>query len=310
MIENFEKMNILGIGASGTVYLVKNKNTQILYAMKVIPKKNSQYLNTKIATEYNILLNSTHPFISKIFHYFQSELEISMIMQYCAGGDFYHFLRSQTLQCINEKQTLYYASCILLALEYLHFNGIIYRDLKPENILVQSDGHIILTDFDLSVCASNKVVPHLYSKHYSHTCGVAAEPTVIMYDTIGTAEYIAPEIINQKPYTCIVDWWSYGILIYEMLYGYTPFKGRDTINTFKIICECKLVFPHETPQGIKLSHKVKNLIKKLLIQDPNKRFGHEGGATEIKDHPFFKNIHFQLLRNQIPPIIPKINNNI
>lgn len=307
MIENFEKLNVLGIGSSGTVYLVKHKDTHSLYAMKVIKKTNSAYLNSKISTEYNILLNSTHPFISKIFFYFQSETDIFMIMPYCAGGNFYYFLRKQLLHCIKEDQTLYYASCILIALEYLHLNGIIYRDLKPENILVQADGHIVLTDFDLSICAKNKVIPHIFTKPYSHTCGVVSEPNMVMFGKLGTPEYIAPEIINNKPYTCIVDWWSYGILIYEMLYGHTPFKGDDTNATFKLIDECHIIFPHETPLKIKLSHNVKNLIKKILIHDPEKRLGFNGGATEIKDHPFFKHIHFQLLRSQIPPIIPGIN---
>jgi len=307
-IENFEKLNVLGTGSSGTVYLVKHKDTHSLYAMKVIKKTNSAYSNSKILTEYNILLNSAHPFISKLFSHFQSETEIFMIMPYCAGGDFYHFLHKQYLNCIKEEETCYYASCVLLALEYLHSNGIIYRDLKPENILVQADGHIILTDFDLSVCTKDRVIPHIFKKPYSHTCGIVAEPNIVMNGEVGTPEYFAPEIINHKPYTCIIDWWSYGVLIYEMLYGHTPFKACDCKTIYKLIDECHIDFPHESPLGIKLSHKVKNLIKKLLMHNPEKRLGYEGGATEIKDHPFFKHIHFQLLRSQIPPIIPIINN--
>ncbi len=307
VFDNFEKISILGVGSCGKVYLVKDKDTQLLYAMKVIENINSAKLKLKISTEYKILLNSQHPFISKIFCYFQYESQICMVMPYCAGGDFYHILCKQCFNCITEEQTIYYASCVLVALEYLHFNGIIYRDLKPENILLHADGHIILTDFDLSMCSTNKVKPHVFTKPYSHNQGVTSEPDIVMNDYVGSPFHIAPEIINCKPYTCVIDWWSFGILIYEMLYGHPPFRGENNKEIFKSINECHVIFPHKTPRGNCISHKVKNLIKKLLVHNPIKRLGYNGGASEIKDHPFFKHVDFQLIRNLKPPIIPKIN---
>jgi protein-serine/threonine kinase len=118
---------------------------------------------------------------------------------------------------------------------------------------------------------------------------------------------MAPEIVSGKTYGPMIDWWSYGILIYEMIYGISPFEGKNTYDTFHLIIKCQLEFPTLTPSNHKISSKLKNLIKNLLEYEINKRLGYIGGATEIKDHPFFNKVEFQLLKNQIPPIIPVVN---
>lgn len=307
-IRDFDKIALLGIGAFGSVHLVKNKKTKHPYAMKILKK---EYIKKKVngtLTECKILMQADHPFISSLYFCFQTELNLYIIMQYCAGGDFYNVIQRQPDKCLTIQQTQFYSACVLLALEYLHTNGIIYRDLKPENILMRVSGHIVLTDFNLSTYSQNKVVPKVVIKPYSHHAGVCAEPSGKICDCVGTPEYMAPEIINGSQYSAVVDWWAFGILIFEMLYGVTPFKGKDNCGTCKAIRNCHLNFMHHTPCGEKLSSKVKKLIKELVVFEPEKRLGFNGGATDIKDHPFFNTIEFQLLRNQIPPIIPTLSN--
>lgn len=302
-IDDFEKITLLGAGSCGNVYLVKHKKTNYPYAMKVLKKNKRKTLNRAL-TERKILINMKYPFISTLFFCFQTELNLYIVMQYCAGGDFYNVIQRQPHNRLTEIQAKFYASCILLALEYLHFNGIIYRDLKPENILMYESGHIVLTDFDLSIY-STKVTPRIVTKPYSHCTGVCIEPDIRVEDWVGTPEYMAPEIIEGKHYNASVDWWSFGILIFEMLYGDSPFCGENTSKTFQLIHKCHLEFPSHP--SYEVSSKVKNLIKHLLIHEPEKRLGFSGGSTEIKDHPFFKEVEFQLLRNQVPPIIPELS---
>ena len=306
-IDDFEKINLLGAGSCGDVYLVRHKRTKYIYAMKRLKKDTKRKNITRALTERQILTHTDYPFISTLFFCFQTELSLYIVMQYCAGGDFYYVIHGQPNNCLTEAQTKFYSSCILLALEYLHFNGIIYRDLKPENILMHESGHIVLTDFDLSFCSTDKVIPRVITKPYSHCMGVCAEPDIKCNEQVGTAEYMAPEVVIGKPYTSIVDWWSFGILFFEMLYGTTPFYGKTNCDIFKLIRKCQFEFPNHAPDGSDVSSKAKKLIKSLLIYEPEKRLGFKGGSTEIKDHPFFKDVEFQLLRSQVPPIIPELS---
>ena len=308
-VDDFKTIKLLGSGSCGKVYLVKQDNTNYQYAMKVI-NTDSKRAIVKALTEKEILIHTHHPFIATMYYHFQTDLQIYIIMLYCEYGDFYHFMKKQEYKCFTEEQTKYYASCILLALEYLHYMGVIYRDLKPENILVCSSGRILLSDFDLSYYEKTKVIMKIFKKPHSHDIGVVSEPNVILDGKVGTPEYFAPEIVENKQYTCVVDWWSLGILIYEMLYDHTPFKHKKPEIMYKIISECHLIFPHHTPQGLEISHKAKNLIKDLLKHEPAKRLGFHGGATEIKFDAFFKDVEFQLLYNKIPPIIPSIEKKI
>lgn len=205
--QNFEKLNLIGTGSFGSVFLVKCIKTDALYAMKVVPKQYSQHFNSKINTEYDIMTHISHPYVLKMYFHLQDEKFIYMFTDYCPCGDFYNYLRGQKQNCITEPRAIYYTCCIITALEYLHSNNIVHRDLKPENILLKSnDEHIILTDFDLSF--QDKSVPprpKIFQKPYSHEVGSVIEPNCIMYDKVGTAEYLAPEIVKNKPYTCVVD---------------------------------------------------------------------------------------------------------
>jgi len=227
-------------------------------------------------------------------------------MQYCAGGEFYRIIQTQPCRCLTEEQAKFYISEVVLALEYLHMMGFIYRDLKPENILVHESGHIMLTDFDLSKAATNPVTPRVVNRLYSGNPAVVAEPELISNSFVGTEEYLAPEVINGTGHNATVDWWTLGILLYEMLYGSTPFRGNSRDNTFSNISTQQIRFPQHKRGGI--SKDCKDLLKSLVHRDPKKRLGAQGGAVDVKDHPFFKGVKWSLIRNQVPHIVPKLKN--
>lgn len=198
----------------------------------------------------------------------------------------------------------FYAAEVLLALEYLHAMGFVYRDLKPENVLLHASGHIRLTDFDLSKASVTPVNAHVVQSMMGSPTMVA-EPSLVTNSFVGTEEYFAPEVIVGKGYGTSVDWWTFGILMYEMLYGVTPFRGKSQRDTFSKIEKSILKFPDHPRCTV--SKECKSLIKKLLTHDPKKRLGYEQGAAGIKAHPFFKDTNLQLILNSKPPIIPALN---
>jgi protein-serine/threonine kinase len=308
-LNDFERLKLIGVGGIGHVYLVRLKGTQQLYAMKTCRKLDMEKQNKikRALTEREVLATADHPFISTLYYSFQSSTQLCFIMQYCAGGEFYRVIQRQPMKCLLEEHVKFYASEVLLALEYLHLKGFIYRDLKPENILMHATGHVLLTDFDLSKHATNPVQPRIVTKMYSGSTGVVSEPDLITNSFVGTEEYLAPEVIKGVGHNATVDWWTFGILIYEMLYGVTPFKGKNQQETFLKIQKQPLVNFPPHPRGVQVTKTVKTLLKALLTVDNKKRLGTTGGATDIKDHPFFKDIKWQLLRQITPPIVPKLS---
>jgi len=303
-LRDFEKIKLLGRGSVGHVFLVRLKGTDQLYAMKVLEKQEMINKNKvkRVLTEREVLATADHPFIVTLYYSFQSKDKLVFIMQYCAGGEFYRLIQRQPHNCLLEDQVRFYASEVLLALEYLHMKGFIYRDLKPENIVVHETGHIMLTDFDLSKAAVSQA--RVVNKIYSGNAAVVAEPEIVTNSFVGTEEYLAPEVIQGTGHNATVDWWTFGILMYEMLYGSTPFRGSTRDATFSSINKAKIQFPQHRRGNI--SKECKDLLKMLLNRDPKKRLGSSGGAEDIKDHPFFKGVKWQLIRNQTPPIIPQL----
>lgn len=199
---------------------------------------------------------------------------------------------------------------MLVALEYLHAMGIVYRDLKPENILLREDGHIMLSDFDL--CFKADVVPAIAINKLQTTTGKSrrkgedtvaefvAEPTAAFSRScVGTHEYLAPELVSGAGHGNGVDWWAFGVFVYELLYGTTPFKGESKERTLRNIASSMQVgFPTVEEEGMK---EAKDLIEGLLVKDPRRRLGCATGATDIKRHPFFDGIKWPLIRTYRPP---------
>ena len=247
----------LGKGSVGTVLLVRREGELELFAMKVMRKKDLQrdQLYENVILERHILQVNKHPFIVHLKHAFQSQTKLYFVMEYLCGGDLYSLIRKRKGFSVSE--TRFYAAEVLLALDYLHTEmNVIYRDLKPENILISAEGHVKLSDFGLSKQGEKA------------------------YTFAGTPEYLAPEIFLAKGYTKAADYWSLGVLIYEMLVGKPPFtsENRNISQIEKLILINKPVYP-ET-----MEKEAVDLIQKLLETNPRKRFQ----AEEIKNHEFFK----------------------
>lgn len=220
--------------------------------------------------EQEILATSNHPFIVTLYHSFQSDEHLYLCMEYCSGGEFFRALQTRPGKCIPEDDARFYAAEVTAALEYLHLMGFIYRDLKPEStsafllisatpananihgldILLHQSGHIMLSDFDLSKQSDLGGKPTMIvGKNGARTDALPTIDTrscIANFRTnsfVGTEEYIAPEVIKGSGHTSAVDWWTLGILIYEMLYGTTPFKGKNRNATFANILREDIPFP-------------------------------------------------------------------
>eukprot|EP00761_Pharyngomonas_kirbyi_P003172 gb/GECH01003176.1/.p1 GENE.gb/GECH01003176.1/~~gb/GECH01003176.1/.p1 ORF type:complete len:419 (+),score=87.57 gb/GECH01003176.1/:1-1257(+) len=317
--EDFTKLKLLGRGDVGRVYLARHEASGRLFAMKVLTKEEMIRRNKvkRALTEREILATTDHPFIVSLYHSFQSKDRLYLVMEYCAGGEFFRMLQRQPNKSLTEDAVRFYAAEVLLALEYLHMMGFVYRDLKPENILIHESGHIRLTDFDLSKAAATPLTPKVVEQSSKRFFPFGLRPSRSRpeIDTrqmesfnsfVGTPEYIAPEVIAGSGHTSSVDWWTYGVLIFEMLFGRTPFRGSDQKDTFGRILNKNLRFPSEPH----VSRNCKDLIKRLLAKDKERRVGHKAGAAEIKKHPFFKGINWSLIRNETPPIIPEIRHQL
>ncbi|KAF8946133.1 serine/threonine protein kinase, AGC [Haplosporangium gracile] len=326
---SFVKIRLLGKGDVGKVYLVRQKDTERFYAMKVLSKKEMIRRNKikRAFAEQEILATSNHPFIVTLYHSFQSEEYLYLCMEYCMGGEFFRALQMRPGKHLSEEDAKFYAAEVIVALEYLHLMGFIYRDLKPENILLHQTGHIMLTDFDLSKQSSPAGEPTIVKNALPFMPPVIDTKSCIAHlrtnSFVGTEEYIAPEVIKGHGHTSAVDWWTLGILIYEMLFSSTPFKGRDRNITFSAILEKEVVFPTPSasspspssssthpnnpnpvsPQNI--TPACKAVIRELLIKDDQVRLGSRAGASDVKQHAFFKNTNWALLRHLPPPIIPQ-----
>ncbi|KAG5891958.1 hypothetical protein JTB14_002229 [Gonioctena quinquepunctata] len=280
----FELLKVLGEGSFGKVFLARKvvgTDAGTLYAMKVLKKatlKVRDRYRTKM--ERNILVEVEHPFIVKLHYAFQTEGKLYLILDFLRGGDLFSRLSKEVM--FTEEDVKFYLAELALALNHLHTIGIIYRDLKPENILLDSDGHIALTDFGLSK------LPLEEGKAYSFC---------------GTVEYMAPEVVNRKGHTFAADWWSFGVLMFEMLTGALPFQGSDRKETMTQILKAKLGMPAN------LSTEAQSLLRVLFKRNPTNRLGAgPGGIEDLKKHEFFATLDFDaLLAKKIrPPFQPAV----
>nr|AML76634.1 putative LOV domain-containing protein [Escallonia rubra] len=304
-LNHFSPIRPLGCGDTGSVHLVELKGTGELYAMKAMDKLVMLNRNKvhRACIERDIISLLDHPFLPTLYSSFQTPTHVCLITDFCPGGELFALLDKQPLKIFKEESARFYAAEVVIGLEYLHCLGIIYRDLKPENLLLQKDGHVVLTDFDLSLKTSCKpqIIKHsLPKKRRSRSQPpptFVAEPVTQSNSFVGTEEYIAPEIIKGGGHSSAIDWWALGILLYEMLYGRTPFRGKNRQKTFANILYKDLTFPSSIP----VSLAARQLIHALLNRDPASRLGSNGGASEIKEHSFFREIKWPLIRCMNPP---------
>jgi protein-serine/threonine kinase len=268
--------------------------------MKVLKKSDMIKKNTikRAYTEREILLTSKHPFIVSLYHCWHEKDALYFVMEYCQCGDLYSLLQKQ--KRLSEEVVKFYCAEILLALEYLHCNGYVYRDLKPENVLIHHSGHIKLTDFDLSKMSDSPNKNHIIREFLGGNIKkISIVPNLVSNSFVGTVHYLAPEMIENKGHGSSVDWWTFGILIYELLTGSPPFKP-EVHQTHPSSSHGKIKFP----TNLKISKNAKNMIRDLLNPNPKKRLGSKNGACDIKEHPFFESINWSLIRNQLPPLMP------
>ncbi|WCJ28204.1 D6 protein kinase like 2 [Euphorbia peplus] len=359
-LSHFRLLKRLGCGDIGSVYLSELSGTKCYFAMKVMDKGSlaSRKKLLRAQTEREILQSLDHPFLPTLYTHFETDKFSCLVMEFCPGGDLHTLRQRQPGKHFPEQAVKFYVAEVLLALEYLHMLGIIYRDLKPENVLVRDDGHIMLSDFDLSLrCAVSPTLvktssleseplrknsaycvqpaciepsciqpscvapttcfsPRLFSskskkdRKPKNDIGnqvrplpeLMAEPTEARsMSFVGTHEYLAPEIIKGEGHGSAVDWWTFGIFLYELLFGKTPFKGSGNRATLFNVVGQPLRFP-ESPV---VSFAARDLIRGLLVKEPQHRLAYKRGATEVKQHPFFEGVNWALIRCATPPEIPK-----
>ena len=280
---DFEIVKVIGRGSVGKICLVKYNKDQKYYVMKSMRKDQiiSEGLANNILLERNILMEGQCEFLLTLSFFFQTQERINLVTPFIKGGDMYHKLKTDIF--LKEDLVRFYAAQIAIALQHLHDLGVAYRDLKPENILIDEDGYIKLCDFGASVMIR----------------GTEKETNFA-----GSPEYASPEMITYEGHTFMTDWWSFGILIYELLYGNTPFFNMDKSRMFDLINTGSISFPktiilegEQKPRNYKVSEDAKSLISKLLLKDCGARLGRKG-LEEIKKHPFFSGISFEDLKKK------------
>ncbi|KAI9644616.1 Serine/threonine-protein kinase [Ciborinia camelliae] len=285
--DDFQILKLIGKGTFGQVYQVRKKDTKRIYAMKVLQKKVIVQKKEVAHTvgERNILVRTAtadSPFIVGLKFSFQTPTDLYLVTDYMSGGELFWHLQKEGR--FDEQRAKFYIAELILALQHLHKHDIVYRDLKPENILLDANGHIALCDFGLSKANLTK--------------------NATTNTFCGTTEYLAPEVLlDEAGYTKMVDFWSLGVLVFEMCCGWSPFYAEDTQQMYKNIAFGKVRFPRDT-----LTTEGRNFVKGLLNRNPKHRLGATDDAEELKRHPFFSDIDWEALTKKLitPPFKPKL----
>ncbi|KAG8499023.1 hypothetical protein CXB51_005439 [Gossypium anomalum] len=332
-VDDFELLTIIGRGAFGEVRLCKEKATSNVYAMKKLQKSEMLHRGQveHVKAERNLLAEVDSECIVKLYCSFQDDEYLYLVMEYLPGGDMMTLLmRKDTL---TEDEARFYVGQTVLAIESIHKHNYIHRDIKPDNLLLDRNGHMKLSDFGLCKPLDSSSFPDLREddhgggrnlKPSTESCKHSNVPTTprrtqqeqllhwqknrrtLAYSTVGTPDYIAPEVLLKRGYGMECDWWSLGAIMFEMLVGYPPFYSEEPLSTCRKIVNWRthLKFPEEA----KLSAEAKDLIRKLLC-NVEQRLGTKG-AYEIKAHPWFKDIEWDRLYQIEAAFIPEVNSDL
>jgi len=272
-LTDYTIMQTLGTGSFGRVRLIKSKVNNKHYALKSLKK--AEIIKLKqvdhVVSETSILASISHPFVVGMEGYAQDERYLYLVIEFISGGELFTYLRG--VGKLDSPHAAMYAAQVGAIFDYLHSKNIIYRDLKPENLLIHEDGYLKLTDFGFAKIVEGRT-----------------------YTLCGTPEYLAPEILLNKGHGKPVDWWTLGILIYEMNAGIDPFSDEDPMAIYQKILKGKVKFPKNFDKD------AKSIVKHLLVADLSKRYGNlKNGFKDIKEHRWFKNIDWDaLLAKKIP----------
>lgn len=318
-VDDFATLEIIGRGAFGEVRVCRLKSDDKVYAMKIMRK--SEMLKkqqvTHIKAERDVLALADNPWVVRLEYSFQDDKNLYLIMEYLQGGDLMTVLMKYDI--LTNEQTRFYIGETAMAIASVHRLNYIHRDLKPDNILLDKLGHVKLSDFGL--CKAFAAEQPAYLTGYDMDEAKKGEiqndanpedkrrsnwktrSRELAYSTVGTPDYIAPEVFAQTGYGQECDWWSLGVIMYECLVGYPPFYADDPMSTCRKIVNWKktLVFPPEAS----LSVAAKDLIQRLIC-DASKRLNWE----DIKRHPFFKGIKWDKLRSNKAAIVPKVTSDV
>lgn len=285
-MNSFRLLSVLGRGHFGKVILAQYKPTNEYFAIKALKKGDiiardevDSLLSEKRIFEVANAIR--HPFLVNLFACFQTDQHVCFVMEYAAGGDLMMHIHADAF---TEPRAVFYAACVVLGLQYLHENNIIYRDLKLDNLLLDTEGYVKIADFGL--CKEGMG----WGDRTGTFCG--------------TPEFLAPEVLTETSYTRAVDWWGLGVLIFEMLVGESPFPGEDEGEVFDSIVNDEVRYPRT------LSLESIALMRRLLRKNPERRLGSsERDAEDVKKQAFFRNVDWEqlLLRKVKPPFVPTIN---
>ena len=300
-IREYESLKVIGRGAFGEVHVCREKKTGKIYAVKKIRKDILMQKNQiiHIRSEQQFMSKVKSPWIVDLKASFQEEDYLYLVMEFCQGGDFMNLLIKRDI--LTENEARFYTAELILAVESIHKVNCIHRDIKPDNILIDKNGHIKLSDFGLAKISEylgqNKIPQ--YKKNEKN------RPTHQKnYSCVGTAYYVAPEVLKKTGYSEDIDWWSVGVIFFEMLVGYAPFCSEETKDVcFKVINWKKYL---KIPEDVTISREAEDLIAKM-INNPDERLG-KNGVEEIKAHPFFKNVDWDNIREGKAPFIPEFEN--
>ncbi|CAN8270243.1 unnamed protein product [Cochlearia groenlandica] len=307
-IDDFEIIKPISRGAFGRVFLAKKRTTGDLFAIKVLKKADMIRKNAveSILAERDILINVRNPFVVRFFYSFTCRDNLYLVMEYLNGGDLYSLLRN--LGCLEEDIVRVYIAEVVLALEYLHSEGVVHRDLKPDNLLIAHDGHVKLTDFGLSKVGLINSTDDLSGPAVSGTSLLDEDESRLpasemrkKRSAVGTPDYLAPEILLGTGHGATADWWSVGIVLFELIVGIPPFNAEHPQQIFDNILNRKIPWPHVPEE---MSAEAHDIIDRFLTEDPHQRLGARG-ATEVKQHIFFKDINWNTLARQKAAFVPE-----
>jgi len=288
-LDDFDELTAIGEGAFGKVLTVRKKDTGKIYAMKVLEKGRVQSKRQlmRMLGERNILMKVHSPFIVGLHFAFQTADKVYLVLDFVGGGDLFYHLKLH--KRFSQSCVQFWGAEIVCALDALHQRSIVYRDLKPENILLEPDGHIVLVDFGLAKQMQHSVMHGVEGRSNSF---------------VGTPEYLAPEVVQGTGHTMTVDWWTLGILLFELLLGKPPFKAKDlSILYQRIVAEDVVVPQNKLVED--MSPECRSIIRGFLNRNPNSRLGHQGTA-QVRAHPFFASIDWPKLEQKqlSPPYTP------
>ena len=301
--KRFEIISDIGKGGFGKVKLCRDKNTNQIYAMKklkfdlLINKAQLFHIHTE---KYILSLNTNNPWKVKLNYSFLSNGYLYFIMDYYPGGDFLHYMNGK--DTLTEEEAKFYIAEIILAVDSIHKNNCIHRDIKPENIFIDQNGHLKIGDFGLSILSNNITYPYTYKWSKNNINNNLNK--LIGLSNVGSLLYVAPEVIEKKVYGKEIDWWSVGVILYEMLVGFPPF-WNENFTTKEIALKLKNFKKNlNIPIGVEISNEAKKLIFDFLTEKEN-RLG-RNGIEDIKNHIFFKGFDWEKVRQMKPPYIPEL----